>query len=50
MTVGDLIQQLKQYDRSFEVKIWVDGERCEIFDIDDSFIEQGIVELNAEIS
>ena len=50
MTVGELIQELKKYDRSFQVTIHVDNERCEIYDIDDSFIEQGIIELNAEVS
>lgn len=50
MTIGELIQELKKYDRSFQVTIHVDNERCEIYDIDDSFIEQGIIELNAEVS
>ena len=50
MTIGELIEELRRYDRSYQVTIWVDGERCEITQIDDSFIEQGIIEINAEAS
>lgn len=50
MTIGELIEELRRYDRSYQVTIWVDGERCEITDVDDSFIEQGTIELNAEVS
>ena len=50
MTVGEIIQELRRFDPSYQVTVFVDNERCEIWGIDDSFIEQGIIELNAEIS
>lgn len=48
MTVKDLIDKLRNYYQYTEVTIWVDGERYELSDVDDSFIAQGIIELNAK--
>lgn len=46
MTIKELIDKLRQYDQYTYVTIWVDGDRYELTEIDDSFIKHGFIELN----
>ena len=47
MKVRELIKQLDNLYLDAEIYIWVDGERIEINDIDDSFIDdEGFADIN----
>ena len=48
MKVKELIEKLKDLPPETQVYLWLDGERHEIEDIDDSFVDgYEFVELNA---
>jgi hypothetical protein len=40
MTVGELIEELNKFPPKTWVFVWVDGERKEVLEIDDSFFEE----------
>jgi hypothetical protein len=50
MKVHELIQILKQYPADADVLLWVDGDRFEMTDVDDSYLEEyNYVEINAGV-
>jgi hypothetical protein len=47
MTVGELIEALNKFPPKTWVFVWVDGERKDVFEIDDSFLEKNrFIEIN----
>jgi hypothetical protein len=48
MKVCELVQQLSKLPQNLEVYLWVDGERHRAHSIDDSFIDENIIDINAE--
>jgi hypothetical protein len=40
MTVGELIEELNKFPPKTYVFVWIDGERKDVFEIDDSFLEK----------
>ena len=48
MRVNELIQQLSKLPQNLEVYLWVDGDRHRAHSIDDSFIDENIIDINAE--
>lgn len=48
MKVKELIQELSKLPQNLEVYLWVDGDRHRSHSIDDSFIDENIIDINAE--
>lgn len=48
MKVKELVKQLNELPQDLEVYLWVDGERHRSDSIDDSFIDENIIDINAE--
>jgi len=46
MRVKELIQALQKIPQESHVYIWVDGDRYPITDVDDSFVDDGWVDIN----
>ena len=47
MTVGELIEELNKFPPKTWVFVWVDGERKDVLEIDDSFLEKHrFIEIN----
>jgi len=47
MTVAELIEELNKFPPDTDVTAWIDGERKDVLDIDDSFFdEHAFIELN----
>jgi hypothetical protein len=47
MKVYELLEELSDMPHDADVYVWVDGERYPMTMVDDSFLDQGFVELNA---
>ena len=47
MTVKQMIDALKDQPMDAKITVWMDGERLDIIDLDDSFAEDGFIEINA---
>jgi hypothetical protein len=47
MTVGELIEELNKFPPDTDVLAWLDGERKEVLEIDDSFVkEHRFIDIN----
>ena len=48
MKINELIQELNKLPQNLEVYLWVNGSRIAVNSVDDSFTEEGIVDINGE--
>ena len=48
MKINELIQELNKLPQNLEVYLWVNGSRIAVNSVDDSFIEEGLVDINGE--
>lgn len=50
MTAEQLIDHLKQFPPETFVYIWIDGERLDIDEIDDCFVNDGFLDLTVKVT
>ena len=50
MTAQQLIEHLKQLPPETFVYLWVDGDRFDIKEVDDCFVNNGYIDLNVEVT
>jgi len=48
MQVKELVAQLNELPQDLEVYLWINGNRLRADSVDDSFVEEGMVDINAE--
>ena len=48
MKVKELVAQLNELPQDLEVYLWINGNRLRVDSVDDSFVEEGMVDINAE--
>lgn len=47
MKIKELIHLLSQFDPELKVMVWAEGDRLDDLSVDESFIDQGFIEINA---
>ena len=47
MTVAELIEALSELPPTLQVYAWIDGDRERVNSVDDSFIADGFIDINA---